>query len=112
MDNRDLIAAIHTIVTSGDGVQAAVRATNAGLPAIVGVDKLLQEKLGEHYSKAGIGTQTAGWEIAQIMRNLGYTQKGRKRCPVGCAAATGQFWVLHVEPPKPEPAFSSDPDML
>jgi hypothetical protein len=81
-----------TIIQSPEGQKAAMDATNDGRPALNGVDPLLQAALGRNYSQENFGPLNAGYEVAAVMRELGYTDAGRGACDKGRVARSGQKW--------------------
>lgn len=80
------------LIWSLRGQKAAVDATKQGLPALCGVDILLQAELGDLYHKHDPGTASAGSVVAELMRHLGYREAGKGKCPPGCTAKTGAKW--------------------
>ena len=80
------------IIWSVAGQKAAVEATKKGLPALCGVDMLLQAELGDLYHKHDLGTASAGSVVAELMRHLGYKEAGKGKCPPECTAKTGERW--------------------
>jgi len=83
---------MRAVIRSQEGRQAAVDAANADLPALAGVDPLIQAKLGLAYNQQSFGPVNAGYEVAAIMREMGYTEAGPGSCPKGCIARSGQRW--------------------
>jgi hypothetical protein len=86
--------AMKKIVHSEAGRKAALDATNAGRPALCGVDPLLKKALGNDYSQDNLGPINAGYEVAAVMRELGYTEAGTGICSSGCVAKGGRKWKL------------------
>lgn len=84
---------MHEIINSAAGRAACINATEDGLPAIAGVDAMLNEALGVEYRGGNMGTQTAGSLVGELMRSLGYSHGGQRPLPPGCVAKTGAFWV-------------------
>ncbi|HUN39074.1 MAG TPA: hypothetical protein VMU81_02160 [Acetobacteraceae bacterium] len=82
-----LFGAMAAVVHSVDGVKAAVLATSKGLPALAGVDPLLQAELGTQYTRADDVTMNAGWLVAQQMREMGFVDAGSGKMPRDCVAA-------------------------
>jgi len=80
------------LVWSKEAQRRAIEATNNGIPALCGVDPLLQADLGDHYAKYDLGTASAGAVVAEVMRHLGYVEDGHGSCPDGCRAKTGLKW--------------------
>lgn len=81
------------IIKSQEGKKAAEDAAAAGKPAMARVDPLLRQKLGPQYSKDNQGPQRAGWEVARLMRCLGYEEKGVKEWAEGSIRGRGKLWV-------------------
>jgi hypothetical protein len=80
------------IINSRQGIVAAVEATNQGLPALAGVDPLLQVALGDLYAKTYEATIQAGYLVALMMRTQGYENSGRQGQLTGCVAKTGEIY--------------------
>ena len=57
---------MHEIINSPEGRAACLKASQNGLPAISGVDPMLNQALGVEYRKGNMATQTAGdlWPIS------------------------------------------------
>lgn len=83
---------IERLVRSVEGMFLAVRATNAGRPALCGVDPLIRQELGDDYRRDNHGTMYAGVAVAHLMRELGYVEAGIAKCPLGCIAGGGTLW--------------------
>jgi hypothetical protein len=83
---------IADLVWSPQGREAAIQATKQGIPAVCGVDILLQADLGDQYSSHDQGTNAAGVIVAELMRHLGYKEAGQGSCPNDCRAKTGMKW--------------------
>lgn len=90
--NDPVFLKIVDVTWSKEGQAAAVEATKAGLPALAGVDRLLQKELGDRYGKHDLGTASAGSVVAEVMRHLGYKEAGSGACPPDCTAKTGMRW--------------------
>ena len=90
--NDPLYLEMVDIAWSTDGRKAAVEATKAGFPALCGVDRLFRDRLGDKYHKHNMGTFSAGGAVAEVMRHLGYRQRGNGKCPADCVARTGIVW--------------------
>ena len=88
-----IIREIEDVVQSAQGRAAAAKAADAGLPALAGVDPLIQERLGQDYG----GRDTTNWAgslVAEMMSELGYRQTGKKRAlPPGSTAKTAELFV-------------------
>jgi hypothetical protein len=83
---------MHEIINSKEGRAAAIAATQVGLPAMAGVDPLLQVALGVDYGPHNMGTATAGGLVGELMTSLGYRNTGQKELPAGCVAKTAAMW--------------------
>ncbi|WP_372782898.1 hypothetical protein [Phenylobacterium sp.] len=83
---------MHEVINSPEGRAAAIEATKAGLPAMAGIDPLLQVALGVDYGSHNQGTNTAGWLVGQLMQTLGYRKDGEKPLPAHCVAKTAAMW--------------------
>ena len=80
------------VAWSAEGKAAAVAAVKAGLPAMAGVDPLLQQAMGERYGVTYQGTMNAGYIVGEVMRHLGYDKAGEAPCPANCVAKTAATW--------------------
>jgi hypothetical protein len=89
-----LAVEMREIVRSAEGRKAAVKATQSGLPALSGVDRLLREKLQGRYKRPDRGTSFAGAFVAELMHELGYDAGTRRKCEAGSLARTGIFWII------------------
>jgi hypothetical protein len=74
------------------GQQAAIDATQQGIPALCGVDLLLQAELGDLYGKHDLGTASAGAVVAAVMRHRGFREAGSGKCPPNCTVRTAMKW--------------------
>ncbi|HXQ47266.1 MAG TPA: hypothetical protein VN806_11665 [Caulobacteraceae bacterium] len=88
-----IIREIEDVARSTAGRSAAKGAADDGLPALAGVDPLIQERLGQDYG----GRDTTNWAgslVAEVMDELGYKPTGKKRpMPPGCVAKTAELFV-------------------
>lgn len=91
-DDDPIFLKMESVVNSPEGRAAAVTATKAGLPALAGVDPLIQEALGVDYGPHNHGTVNAGWLVGQVMQTLGYRKAGRGNMPDGSVAKTAATW--------------------
>lgn len=83
-----VILEIEAIIASDQGRAKAKEAADTGLPALAGVDPLLQAGLGEDYGTFDT-TNWAGSFVAIEMESMGYVQTGKKKkMPEGCVAKT------------------------
>ena len=80
------------IAWSAEGKAAAIAAVAAGLPALAGLDPLLQKSMGSRYGHDYQGRENAGYAVAQVMRHLGYEKTGEAKLPPGCIAGSGATW--------------------
>ncbi|MGR9471033.1 hypothetical protein [Rhizobium leguminosarum] len=80
------------IVWSSAGKKAAVGATDAGRPALAGVEPLIVADLGDRYHPHNDGTKSAGGIVGELMRFLGYELAGQADMPTGSVAKTAALW--------------------
>ncbi|ESZ65942.1 hypothetical protein [Mesorhizobium sp. L103C131B0] len=80
------------IIWSSEGKKLLVEATEAGLPALAGVEPLIVVDLGAQYSPHDLGTVDAGAIVGAVMRHLGYELGGRADMPAGSVAKTAATW--------------------
>jgi hypothetical protein len=83
---------MHDIIFSPEARDSAVAATKAGLPAMAGVDPLLQIALGVDYGPHNWGTVIAGSMVGEVMQSLGYRNLRQGKLPAGCVAKTAAMW--------------------
>ena len=81
------------VIWSQEGRTAALEAVAKGLPAMAGVDPLLQERMGPRYCANQQGTANAGWIVAELVRSRGYEPKGAATLPPGCVARTAALYA-------------------
>jgi hypothetical protein len=86
-----IILEMEEIIQSTAGRAAAKAASDDGLPAMAGVDPLLQDALGEDYGTFDT-TNWAGSLVAIEMESMGYVQTKKKKMPDGCVAKTAAFF--------------------
>ena len=67
-------------------------APGAALPALAGVDPLLQREFGDRYNADVQATNDAGYRLAELMRHSGYVENGSAKCSLGCVAKSGIKW--------------------
>ena len=91
--NDPITLRMHEIIFSPEGRVAAVAATKASMPALAGVEPMLQEALGVDYGPHNWGTVIAGSFIGELMQMLGYRKIGRKPLPSSCVAKTAATWA-------------------
>lgn len=80
------------IIWSVDGKKAMVEATEAGLPALAGVEPLIVGDLGNRYQPHDLGTVSAGSIVGEVMRHLGYEKQPDAKMPEGSVAKTAATW--------------------
>lgn len=71
------------------GTKAMIEATNRGLPALAGVDPLLQVELGSQYCRHNEATIQAGYLVKGFMVGQGYEEIGSASMSHNCIAKTG-----------------------
>jgi hypothetical protein len=72
----------------------ALKATEAGLPALAGVEPFIRAELGDRYRPQNGGTINAGYLTAGLMRHLGFIDDGPGQMPDGTVAKTAMKWKL------------------
>ena len=80
------------ITWSTEGRKAAVDATENGLPALAGIERMIVAALGERYHPHDGGTRNAGFIVGELMRHLGYVQNREANMPDGSIANTAMTW--------------------
>ena len=91
--------AMQNVIFSPEGRAAALKAAEQGLPALAGVDPLLQAALGANYGKHNEATVQAGYLVANLMRQAGYDDGPSKPLPSGCVAVSGMLFAKRPERP-------------
>ena len=86
-----VVLAMESVITSDEGRAAAKAATDAGLPAMAGVDPLLRKYVGNDYGSFDT-TSWAGTFVAAEMETMGYRQTRKKPMPPGSVAKTAAFF--------------------
>jgi len=89
--HHPIIRGIEEVIRTPEARVAAVEATDRGLPALAGVDPMIQARLGEDYG----GKDTTNWAgtfQAEVMYELGYEQIAKRPMPAGCVARTAAFF--------------------
>jgi hypothetical protein len=72
--------------------EAAIEATENGLPALAGVERRIVDDLGSRYHPHDLGTVSAGSIMAELMRHLGYIKDKEVKMPDGSVAKTAMKW--------------------
>ena len=81
-------------VNSCEAVAAAITATQAGLPAMAGVEPFLVLRFGLSYGKRYEATVQAGYLVGKMMDRLGFLRTGRKgSMPSGSVAKTAEIFL-------------------
>ena len=91
-DSHPLTTRMKEVFESPAARSGVIEATLDGLPAMVGVDALLHDQLGEDYRLNPAAVPSAQAMVARLMTSLGYVEAGRKELPKRCVARTGVFW--------------------
>jgi hypothetical protein len=86
------------IIGSEAGAMAMLEATRQGLPALAGVDPLLQAGLGDKYSRHNDATVQAGYLVKGFMEGLGYQEFRAGPMPEACIAKTGLMFKPQKNP--------------
>jgi len=93
LPEEDILArVIRDVVTSDEAKAAAKEATLDGLPAIAGVDELLQAALGAEYRRSERAVVTAQRLVGEVMAEMGFEAVGAKALPDRYVAREGVFW--------------------
>jgi hypothetical protein len=93
--DHPLYLEMHDIINSAEGKAAALKSVDAGLPAMAGIDPLLQERLGNRYTNEQQMTVNAGYIAGTLMYSLGYDKdKEGVALPSGCIAKSSTTWKL------------------
>jgi hypothetical protein len=72
----------------------ALKATEAGLPALAGIEPFIRAALGDRYRPQNGGTINAGYLTAGLMRHLGFVDDGPGQMPPDSIAKTAMKWKL------------------
>jgi hypothetical protein len=91
-EDHPLYIDMQEVIWSAEGKAAAISAANDGLPAMAGIDPLLQKKMGRRYGTDHQGTVNAGSIVAELMRYLGYEKHPDGQLAEGCVAQTAAMW--------------------
>ena len=86
------------IIGSEAGTEAMLEATRQGLPALAGVDPLLQAALGDKYSRHNEATVQAGYLVKGFMVGQGYEEIRSGPMPENCIAKTGLVFKSRKSP--------------
>jgi hypothetical protein len=91
------IQGMEEVIRSDQGRAEAKRAADKGLPAMAGIDPLLQAALGTAYGQHDT-TSWAGTLTAEIMAEAGYVQTRKAALPPGCVAKTAAYFENRERP--------------
>jgi hypothetical protein len=86
-----IVLEMERVISSPEGREAMKSASDAGHPAMAGVDPMLREVLGDDYGKFDT-TSWAGTFAAAEMESMGYRQTRKKPMPEGSVAKTAAFF--------------------
>jgi hypothetical protein len=62
-EDHPLYREMQELIWSADGKAAAIQAVEKGLPAMAGIDPLLQKAMGDRYGREYQGTMNAGYIV-------------------------------------------------
>lgn len=91
------IQRMEEVIRSDEGRAEAKRAAEQGLPAMAGIDPLLQAALGSEYGQHDT-TSWAGTLTAEIMAEAGYVQTRKAPLPPSCVAKTAAYFESRKKP--------------
>ena len=91
------IQEMEEVIRSDEGRAEAKRAADGGLPAMAGIDPLLQAALGSAYGEHDT-TSWAGTLTAEIMAEAGYVQTRKAPLPPDCVAKTAAYFESRKRP--------------
>ena len=80
------------IINSKSGRAACFAATEAGLPALAGVEPMIVTALGDRYRQTYMATVQAGSLVGKMMQLAGYKQLKQIPMPEGSVAKTATAW--------------------
>jgi hypothetical protein len=81
---------MRAVIQSDAGTEAMIAATDAGLPALAGVEPLLIEAIGKSYNTETDATLQAGTLVVARMEALGYEKSAKpKPLPEGSVGKAG-----------------------
>jgi hypothetical protein len=92
-----IIQHMEEVIRSDQGRAAARQAAEQGLPAMAGIDPLLQAALGAAYGHHDT-TSWAGTLTAEIMAEAGYVQTRKAPLPPACVAKTAAYFESRKKP--------------
>ncbi|HEY9080475.1 hypothetical protein [Magnetovibrio sp.] len=88
-----LVVEMHRIVFSDEAHAAAAKAVAQGIAPMAVIDPMIAGKLRDRYGKHNMTTHTAGGFVADLMREMGYHDTGRRvTLPDGCVARSAKLW--------------------
>ena len=92
-EDHPLYREMQEAIWSARGQNAALHAVEQGLPAMAGIDPILQEALGDRYGREYQGTMNAGFIVGELMRYLGFEKGKEASLPPNCVAKTAATWL-------------------
>lgn len=92
-EDHPLYQEMYEIIMSPEAKVLALAAVGAGLPAMAGIDPLLQERMGKRYTNEQQMTVNAGYITGSLMISAGY-EKDKEGVPLpkGCVAKSSTTW--------------------
>lgn len=94
-EDHPLYQEMYEIIMSPEAKVLALKAVGAGLPAMAGIDPLLQERMGKRYNNEQQMTVNAGYITGSVMISAGYEKdKEGVSLPKGCVARSSTTWKL------------------
>ena len=86
---------MYEIIMSPEAKALALKAVEAGLPAMAAIDPLLQERMGKRYTNEQQMTVNAGYITGSVMISAGY-EKDKEGVPLSnrCVAKSSTTWKL------------------
>lgn len=88
-----IVVEMQRIVFSDEARAAAIKAAEEGIAPMAVIDPMIASELGEQYGKHNMTTHTAGGFVADLMREMGYHDSGRRvTLPDECVARSAQIW--------------------
>ncbi|MGX7703826.1 hypothetical protein [Methylobacterium sp. Gmos1] len=92
-EDHPLYQEMYAIIMSPEAKAVALEAVEAGLPAMAGIDPLLQKRMGKRYTNEQQMTVNAGYITGSVMISAGY-EKDKEGVPLpkGCVARSSTTW--------------------
>ena len=86
--------ALQAALGTAGAMLMAIKATEEGQPALAGVDSMLTALFVRYRAREPHTIANAGHIVADEMRQRGFVEIGKAKCPVGCSAVTGAMFRL------------------